>query len=249
MNELKDKIQKKIIKDKEASILEHNEKIDKVVHLENPAELFEIIVDIYYDKEEKENAIIELMRVTLQNEFFREADIFRERDELAFSNGEHTVTFSTLGLNIITIRYVAGSNPERTRQDNPVLTKEDEEYKRELLAKFQEFSKDKSFRNFKELSKIYNKDSKKGILSKYSKTFKDCNPRLEDTLKEELKNNEDRKNLNRYALEVYKVNEEKAIRFLNKLTDLETYKENDWNFILSNEAGKTTINKKDINFK
>lgn len=246
MNDLKENMQKKIAKDKEESIVSYNKQLDKVSELEDFSELFDLIVDVYSDPVEREDAIIDLMRLSLQNEFFREAEIIRQDNALSFSNGEYSVSFNTLGLKTIELSYHAGSNPEKVKRQNPVLSEEEEKHKEDLLDKFKVFSINKTFRNFKKLSNTYNKDSDKGKIYQYIRTVKECNPKLEQKIRIELKDNENRKNINLYALEVYKVKEEKALRFLSKLTDLIPYKNNDWKFLLINETGATQINNEDI---
>ena len=251
LEELKAELREKLKSDREQSHLMYNKKIENSYLIEDPAVLFEFIVDIYHDKQEREDALIELMRISLTDDFFRDAKIERGKHNLSFSNEDYKVYFATIGVKVVTLGYKVKAHPQKIRIENPVMDKEEEEYKRELLDKFRIFSKDKSFRNFKILSKLYNRDNQNaGMMAKYYKTFKECNPNLEEFLTRELESNEDRKNINRLALDIYRTDKDKAIKFLNQLNDLKVYKENNWTFmLLDGSDGGITLNKDELIFE
>lgn len=251
LEELKIELREKLKSDREQSHLMYNKLIETTYGIEDPASLFEFIIDIYHDKQEREDALIELMRISLTDDFFREAKIERGKHSLSFSNEDYKIHFATVGIKLITLDYKVKAHPQKVRIENPVMKREEEEYKRDLLEKFKIFSKDKSFRNFKTLSKLYNRDNQNaGMIAKYSRTFKECNPNLEALLIRELESNEDRKNINRLALDIYRTDKDKAVKFLSQLNDLKVYKENNWTFMLLDGSDEgITLTKDELIFE
>ena len=251
LEELKIELREKLKSDREQNHLMYNKLIENSYLIEDPASLFEFIIDIYHDKQEREDALIELMRISLTDDFFRDAKIERGKHSLSFSNEDYTIHFSTVGIKVITLDYKVKAHPQKVRIENPVMKREEEEYKRDLLEKFKIFSKDKSFKNFKVLSEIYNKyNQTAGLMAKYSRTFKECNPNLEALLIRDLESNEDRKNINRLALDIYRTDKDKAIKFLSQLNDLKVYKENNWTFmLLDGSDGGITLTKDELIFE
>lgn len=251
LEELKAELREKLKSDREQSRLTYNKKIENSYLIEDPAVLFEFIIDIYHNKEEREDALIELMRISLTDDFFRDAKIERGKHSLSFSNEDYKIHFATMGIKVITLDYKVKAHPQKVRIENPVMKREEEEYKRDLLEKFKIFSKDKSLKNFKDLSKLYNKyNQSAGLMAKYSRTFKECNPNLEALLIQELESNEDRKNINRLALDIYRTDKDKAVKFLSQLNDLKVYKENNWTFmLLDGSDGGITLTKDELIFE
>ena len=251
LEELKAEIREKLKSDREQSRLMYNKKIENSYLIEDPAVLFEFIVDIYHDKQEREDALIELMRISLTDDFFRDAKIERGKHSLSFSNEDYKIHFATVGVKLITLDYKVKAHPQKVRIENPVMKREEEEYKRDLLEKYKIFSKDKSLKNFKVLSKLYNRDNQSaGLMAKYSRTFKECNPNLEALLIRDLESNEDRKNINRLALDIYRTDKDKAVKFLSQLNDLKIYKENNWTFMLLDGSDRgVTLTKDELIFE
>lgn len=246
MDELKLQLEKELIAQREQSVLDYNTRIESVVDIENSSNMFDLIVSTYRDEVVKQDALIDLMGLSLTNDFFREAIITREKDYLSFSNSEYNVHFCTTGDKTITVEYEAGSNPVKVLNENPILSETEEIYKKELLEKLQVYIKEMSFRSFKKVSRHYNNSKS---MKKYFRTLKDCNPELEKRLIRELKENKSNKEINRFSLDMYQLKEEKVISFLNELTDLEVYSNNFCKFVLRNESGSRTLELEEINFK
>lgn len=246
MDELKLQLEKELIAQREQSVLDYNIRIESVVDIENSSNMFDSIVSTYRDKVATQDALIDLMGLSLTNDFFREAAITREKDYLSFSNSEYKVHFCTIGDKTITVEYEAGSNPVKILNENPILSEKEETYKKELIEKLQVYIKEMSFRSFKKVSRHYNNSKS---IKKYFKTLKDCTPQLEKRLIRELKENKSNKEINRFSLDMYQLKEEKALSFLNELTDLDVYLNSGWKFLLKNESGSRVLEVEEINFK
>lgn len=237
MDNLKTKICNRLISDRERSVLEYNSKLEEVAYTDNVSTLHSLIVNIYNnDRTELQNAIIELMGITLTNTFFREAFINREENSVAFSNDEYKVHFYTNGNKIIELEYLATSNPWEVEANNPLLSDEEKEYNQRLKALLEKYLNNKSFANLKTLSQLYMKDNTASSISKYFKTYKQCTEEMLDSINKILKTNEEREGLKNLSLKIYKMKESEALRFLNTLDDLKIYKEENWIFALSNEV-------------
>ena len=236
MDNLKIKTCNRLISNRERSVLEYNSKLEKVAYTDNASTLYSLIVNIYDDKSELQDAIVELMGITLTNTFFREAFINREENSVAFSNDEYKVHFYTNGNKIIELEYLATSNPWEVEANNPILSNEDKEYNQRLKALLEKYLNNKSFANLKTLSQLYMKDNTASSIFKYFKTYKQCTEEMLDSINKILKTNEEREGLKNLSLKIYKMKESEALRFLNTLDDLKAYKEENWAFVLSNEV-------------
>ena len=129
----------RLISNRERSVLEYNSKLEEVAYTDNASTLYSLIVNIYDDKSELQDAIVELMGITLTNTFFREAFINREENSVAFSNDEYKVHFYTNGNKIIELEYLATSNPWEVEANNPILSNEDKEYNQRLKALLEKY--------------------------------------------------------------------------------------------------------------
>jgi len=238
LDNLKIKMCNRLISNRERSVLEYNSKLEEVAYTDNASTLYSLIVNIYDDKSELQDAIVELMGITLTNTFFREAFINREENSVAFSNDEYKVHFYTNGNKIIELEYLATSNPWEVEANNPILSNEDKEYNQRLKALLEKYLNNKSFANLKTLSQLYMKDNTASSIFKYFKTYKQCTEEMLDSINKILKTNEEREGLKNLSLKIYKMKESEALRFLNTLDDLKAYKEANWTFVLSNEVYK-----------
>ena len=249
MENLKKAMCAKLVNDREQSVLEYNNRLEEVAYTENIPSLYSLIVYIYDDKEELDNAIIKLMGITLTNDFFRESFIHREENSIVFSNEEYKVHFYTNKSKIIELEYVATSNPWEVETDSPLLSNVDQEYNEKLKQLLEKYLNSKKFENFKELNELYTKESNDNIISKYFKTYKNCNQEMLNNVNKILKRNEERKNLKKLSLKIYDMKKDEAIKFLNTLTDMKIYKEAEWTFMISNEVHKGIVLSNDeINF-
>lgn len=173
----------RLISNRERSVLEYNSKLEEVAYTDNVSTLHSLIVNIYNnDRTELQNAIIELMGITLTNTFFREAFISREENSVAFSNDEYKVHFYTNGNRIIELEYLATSNPWEVEANNPLLSDEEKEYNQELRELLKKYLNNKNLANLKILSQLYMKDNTASNVSKYFKTYKQCTEEMLDSI-------------------------------------------------------------------
>lgn len=228
----------KLVNDREQSILEYNNKLEKVAYTDNVSDLYYLIVNIYDDKIELEDTIIKLMGITLTNDFFREAFIDREDNSIAFYNDEYKVHFYINGNRNIELEYVATSNPWQVEVDNPLLTEEDKEYNEKLKNLLEIYLNNKTFANLKKISQHYMKDNNAGIIFKYFKTYKQCTQEMLESVNKILQTNKEREKLKNLSFKIYEMKKQEALKFLNTLDDLKIYKKANWTFVLSNEVYK-----------
>lgn len=172
----------RLISNRERSVLEYNSKLEEVAYTDNASTLYSLIVNIYDDKSELQDAIVELMGITLTNTFFREAFINREENSVAFSNDEYKVHFYTNGNRIIELEYLATSNPWEVEANNPLLSDEEKEYNQELRELLKKYLNNKNFANLKILSQLYMKNNTASNVSKYFKTYKQCTEEMLDSI-------------------------------------------------------------------
>ena len=182
MDNLKIKMCNRLISNRERSVLEYNSKLEEVAYTDNASTLYSLIVNIYDDKSELQDAIVELMGITLTNTFFREAFINREENSVAFSNDEYKVHFYTNDNRIIELEYLATSNPWEVEANNPLLSDEEKEYNQELRELLKKYLNNKNFANLKILSQLYMKNNTASNVSKYFKTYKQCTEEMLDSI-------------------------------------------------------------------
>lgn len=238
MDNLKIKMCNRLISDRERSVLEYNSKLEEVAYTDNASTLYSLIVNIYDDKSELQDAIVELMGITLTNTFFREAFINREENSVAFSNDEYKVHFYTNGNKIIELEYLATSNPWEVEANNPILSNEDKEYNQKLKALLEKYLNNKNFANLKTLNQLYMKDNTGSTVSKYLKTYKQCTQEMLESVNKILQTNKEREKLKNLSFKIYEMKKQEALKFLNTLDDLKIYKKANWTFVLSNEVYK-----------
>lgn len=239
MDKLKEIITKKIIQDKEDKIDYYNQKIEEVVYNDNPAYLLSLIISLYENESERKDVAIELMRNTLTNDFFRNAEIKRTFYWISFVSKKYKVNFSTTNKGI-EIEYCATTNPYEIKKKNRVSSKEEQKLY-VLIESTKEYLNNKTYNNLKKLSEVYFKDEKKNIFYKLYQTHKKCDKLFLEELEKRRILNEERKQTIELSLRLYKMKEEEAMKFMKSLSDLDIYKESNWNIYLVNEVERRQV--------
>lgn len=236
MKDLRHRMYDKLIENRAQMIERYNEKIDDVVYETELAKLFDLMIEIYHDKDIREKELIELMWTTFTNDFFRESLLETHQKTISFHDNTYRLIFYTNGDRKIELCYEATTNPWEVREKNPVKSREEEEKQANLIEAMNEYFSNKTFANLKKLAELYVVDEGTSIVKKIIQTIKECDKEELEDLLEEKNINDERKRINELSLQIYGIKRQEAIDFINSLSDLSSFRDANWKFLISNET-------------
>lgn len=217
----------KAIEDKkQEKIKEYDERISDVMKETNIAKIYYLLAETFHNGCGQGEIGIEFLKKTLTNPFFKEANARDGVNYIIFYNEEFEIMFSRSLSKEIRIKYKKAIRPSYyCSQINPTMIK--------LGELIEAYLNKKSFKNFKALADYngagYNKNVI-GTIMKYINTHRKCNKDALDQIRERQEN---------YRLSKIKQEEEKKIideqqeyakKFIDSLTDLQIFKDEDWFF-------------------
>jgi hypothetical protein len=224
---------------KQKMITEYDNKINDIKNETNPAKLYYLLAKTFHNTIEQGELGIQFLKTYLTNDFFKNAEVKNGVNYITFSNNDYDIMFSKSLSQEIIIKY-------KTPVSVPYYCGIDKS-KIKLADLIESYVNHKSFENFRELVNYnyYNKGYKNNFIVAIYKcinTYKQCNKKLLNKLKEEIEQDELNKKEKEQKKQEYLDDQKQAKEFINSLTDLQVFKDNGWYIKLSgikNEDGST----------